>query len=534
MTLTNPQLIIDQLRRHYEGQVGQLLSSQKASLTPMLSCRLIQDSRQIQQGDVFIALSGHDMNGADFIESAISRGACAVLLDDSCVLPEKLHLPEGVLLIKVGQLRSLLPALCQHFYFSGQQPLPLIGITGTNGKTSISHLLAQICELSESTKQELTQACAVIGTMGTGHIDDLTPSDNTTPGITDVYRLFAEFSVNKSVNFAAVAMEVSSHALAQGRVSGLEFETAIFTNLTHEHLDYHGSMEQYFAEKSKLFIDAQPKQSVINVDDSYGYRLATKLDTISSEVKSRVVAYGQSEKVLAFSEYVHIKNIECHLYGLQLTLDWQIGGNKDVSELNLPLYGEFNAENIAAVFATSQLMGWSINASDFARLKPVPGRLELFTAPKHPIAIVDYAHTPDALEASLKAVKRHLSGRLLLVFGCGGDRDKTKRPLMANVAEQYADEITVTNDNPRTESQQAIVDDIMAGFSKTPKCGVEISIELDRKQAIKNAFVKAHEGDVVLIAGKGHESYQIIGKEIIDYDERAFTAGLMRLKRGDV
>ena len=525
-TLTNSNEIAQHLKAHLAalGASGDAVNNPIQSNEGVVSSRLLQDSRQIRQGDVFVALAGHDLNGADFIDAAIQNGAGAVLVDAACdYTPEPNNVNSDVLFIEVPALRNLLGSLCQSFYFSGEsnqsQPLPVIGVTGTNGKTSITHLLAQIADLSKS-NDDLSQSksCAVIGTMGTGYYQALVPSANTTPGITDVYRLMAEFRQDTRHDYMAVAMEVSSHALAQGRVAGVEFETAIFTNLSHEHLDYHGTMEQYFAEKAKLFTDFRPANSVINIDDEYGLKLTDLLP-----IEQRVIAVGETKQTLAFAEYVWIKKVECHTYGLQIELEWQIDGAKETSVLNLPLYGTFNAANIAAVFATAIVSGWSFEAQSFTELVPVPGRLELFVEDDLPIAIVDYAHTPDALEASLKAAKAHLDGNLLLVFGCGGDRDTSKRPMMAKVAEKYANSVIVTNDNPRTESQEQIVNDIIKGFD-SPDAH---HIEYDRKLAIQWALEHAQPGDAVLIAGKGHETYQIIGQQVFDYDERSYVAGLM-------
>lgn len=540
-TLTNYQDIALELQSHIlQHQLGQRNLGQHSEdqSNQALNSRILQDSRQIRRFDVFVALAGHDLNGLDYVNAAIENGASAVIIDEACfdqqeelsadqepsalekILSElKSNAPE-VLFITVPALRTGLADLCRAFYFRDGQPLPVIGITGTNGKTSISHLLAQIAELSceNSTNQQDKGSCAVIGTMGTGHYQALVPSNNTTPGITDVYRLMSEFAEDPNHQFKALAMEVSSHALAQGRVDGLNFETAVFTNLTHEHLDYHGSMDAYFNEKAKLFLAYQPQNSIINIDDDYGLKLVDLLPT-----EQRVIAVGETKQTLAFEEYVWIKQIDCHSYGLQVELDWQIGGSHETTILNLPLYGAFNAANIAAVFATAIVSGWSFDSQKFTELTPVPGRLELFVEPEMPIAIVDYAHTPDALEASLIAAKQHLSGQLILVFGCGGDRDSGKRPLMAKVAEKYANSVIVTNDNPRTESQEQIVSDIMAGFENPTRH----LVEFDRKLAIQMALQKANVGDAVLIAGKGHEAYQIIGKQKFDYDERAYVAGLL-------
>ena len=387
MKLTEPNDIIDVLHRLDNAAKDPI---NKASPESMLSRRLVQDSRQVSKGDIFVALLGHDSNGANYIDTAVQAGAAAVLVDTACQFsgPET----KNVTIIEVEQLRDKLAALCQLFYFNGEQSLPLIGITGTNGKTSVSHILAQLSDLiTQSQHADVTnqiKSCAVIGTMGTGHINALVESNNTTPGICDVYSLLAGFKHDKQHDFQAVAMEVSSHALAQGRVAGLAFETAIFTNLTHEHLDYHGTMEEYFAEKAKLFLDYPLHNAVINVDDEYGRQLANMLPE-----STRLVAYGRGIEVANYNEYVWVKTLTCHEYGLSLTVEWQLGGLKEQTELNLPLYGPFNAENIAAVFATVLLSGWSLDPQAYAKLKPVPGRLELFVEQGQPVAIVDYPQT---------------------------------------------------------------------------------------------------------------------------------------------
>lgn len=512
-TLTNCIDIVQALSAHLVS-IGYTMEPE----TP--TSRITQDSRQVRRFDVFVALKGHDLNGADYIDAAISNGAGAVLIDSACFQSQSDQIQQlesqfdSVLFITVPELRGHLADLCQQFYFAGGQPLPVIGITGTNGKTSISHLLAQVADRSVDTHGHQT-ACAVIGTMGTGHYRSLVPSANTTPGITDVYRLMAEFRQDQLHQYAGVAMEVSSHALAQGRVDGVHFDIAVFTNLSHEHLDYHGSMAAYFAEKAKLFLDYKPNNAVVNIDDEYGLKLVDLLP-----MDQRVVVVGETKQTMAFTEYVWIKHIECHSFGLQVELEWQIGGSKELTTLNLPLYGAFNAANIAAVFATATLAGWSFDRQIFSELEPVPGRLELFVAPEQPIAIVDYAHTPDALEASLLAAKAHLNGELFLIFGCGGDRDTSKRPLMAAIAEQYASKVIMTNDNPRTENEQTIIRDIRAGFTNPD----QHMIELDRKVAITYALQQAKPGDAVMVAGKGHEAYQIIGKQVFEYDERAYVA----------
>ncbi len=472
------------------------------------NAKLVQDSRKIQPGDVFVALKGYEQDGAAYVSSALGSGAAFALVSDRCDL--SLYTGESNNLLVVADLEDVLPDLAKTFYLADGAYLPNIGVTGTNGKTSITHMLAQLAALS------LQRKLAVIGTMGNGAIDDLQPSANTTPGVTDVYRLVKGFVTDKNHDFAAMAMEVSSHALEQNRVKGLSFDVAVFTNLTLDHLDYHGTMDAYFEAKAKLFLDYPVTHSVINLDDQYGQRLVQRLPEGAG-----CIVYGRSEQVKSYAQYLYIAEVECHVHGLAIKVERQIAGVKDTMDLQLPIYGEFNAYNLAAVLATATALGWSVQASDFCQIKPVPGRLELFVKPSLPVAIVDYAHTPDALEQSLMAVKAHLDGDLHLIFGCGGDRDTSKRPVMASIAEKLADQIIVTNDNPRTEPPEQIVADIQAGFEQPQQ------VILDRKKAIQWALEHATDKDAILIAGKGHETYQLIGTQTIDYDERVFTEQLV-------
>lgn len=466
------------------------------------SACLIPDSRQVAKGDIFIATKGFEQDGSVYIDSALELGAVAVLVSDACDQGSYNKLDN---VIVVADLESKLGTIAKEYYVKDQSvPMPVIGVTGTNGKTSISHLLAQLSQIA------LQQESAVIGTIGTGSINDLQPSSNTTPGVTEIYRLIKQFSAN---NYGSLTMEVSSHALDQGRIEGLDLDVAIFTNLTLDHLDYHGTMESYFTAKSKLFTEFLPKCAVINVDDPYGRRIA---DMVANQ--TRVVAFGQSDNVKAYSDYVYIRNFECHTHGLSIELEWQVIGAKEECFLQLPIYGEFNCLNLAAVFATALTLNWPIVPAHFSQLKPVPGRLELFVKPNLPVAVVDYAHTPDALEQSLLAVRKHLSGELYVIFGCGGERDISKRPIMGKLAEQLADHVIITNDNPRTEPEDKIIADIEVGMS-----GDNYQIIKSRKEAIDLALRTATASDAILIAGKGHETYQVIGKEEIDYNEREYV-----------
>ena len=475
---------------------------EQAEVSLAASARLVQDSRNIVAGDVFVALKGIEQDGAAYLAKAFQAGAVAALVSNNC---DKGLYQANEQIIVIDDLENRLAEIAKNFYLKGRTvPMPIIGVTGTNGKTSVSHLLAQLSHIC------LAQEAAVIGTMGAGSINALEATSNTTPGVTEIYRLVREFSQQ---GFGSMTMEVSSHALDQGRIKGLDIDVAIFTNLTLDHLDYHGDMENYFLAKSKLFTDYSPKCGVINLDDEYGERLAE----IVSE-NTRVIAYGQSEKVKAYSDYVFIKSFNCHSKGIILELECQVIGAKEQTQLLLPIYGEFNGANIAAVYATALALNWPIQAIQFSQLSAVPGRLEMFVEQGLPVAIVDYAHTPDALEQSLKAVRKHLTGKLSVIFGCGGDRDTSKRPIMGEIAETLADNLVITNDNPRSEEPEQIVKDIEAGLKNNNH-----QVIYDRKRAIHYALTHATADDAVLIAGKGHETYQVIGDDIINYDEREFV-----------
>lgn len=486
-------------------QVEAKLEQAEIKLAP--NARLVQDSRNIVAGDVFVALKGIEQDGAAYLAKAFQSGAIAALVSSNC--DESLYQAIEQVVV-IDDLENRLAEIAKNFYMKGRTvPMPIIGVTGTNGKTSVSHLLAQLSHIC------LKQEAAVIGTMGAGSINALEATSNTTPGVTEIYRLVKDFSER---GFGSMTMEVSSHALDQGRIKGLDIDVAIFTNLTLDHLDYHGDMENYFQAKAKLFSDYSPKCAVINLDDEYGERLAEQVSE-----NTRVIAYGQSEQVKAYSDHVFIKSFECHNKGLVLELECQVIGAKEQTQLLLPIYGEFNGSNIAAVYATALALNWPIQAIQFSQLSAVPGRLEMFVAQQQPVAIVDYAHTPDALEQSLKAVRKHLSGELHVIFGCGGDRDKSKRPVMGKIAETLADHIIITNDNPRSEEPEQIVKDIEQGIEHAA-----YQIIYDRKRAIQFALAKATAKDAILIAGKGHETYQVIGDEIINYDEREFVKNQMK------
>ena len=465
---------------------------------------LTNDTRQLKLGDVFCAVVGHIVDGRKYITSAISKGASLVLAE---CLDKNEHgnivFQQDVAVVSFYQLNKKLFTLASAYYQKPQAKMTLIGITGTNGKTSTSQLLGQILTSCQ-------KPCAVIGTNGAGMVGNLQTIENTTPSATDLVKLFTQFNEQKVTH---LAMEVSSHALEQGRVNGNAFDIAVFTNLSRDHLDYHGSMDAYAAAKRQLFIHNGKQVAVLNGDDQ---QVNTWLETWPDNQKN-LWLYGRSDTVSNSSQFVSCQNIEHHSQGVDFTLSTHLG---DI-EIHSPLLGDFNIDNLLAVIAVLLIEGLSLDniAQKITRVKAIAGRMEAFAlkgSTTAPTAVVDYAHTPDALEKALLACRQHCHGSLHVVFGCGGDRDKGKRALMAQAAEKHADYLVVTNDNPRTETPMNIIDDILAGL--TPQA--QHNVIVDRKQAVLATLRKANSGDVVLLAGKGHEDYIILGKDKIDYNER--------------
>lgn len=453
------------------------------------------NSAEVQKGDVFLALPGTKTHGNQFIEKALAAGAVVALTDTQSALNDER-------IVVVPKLVELLSALAAAFYPHEAQQL--VGITGTNGKSSTAIFVNQLAVL-------LQQQAAVIGTLGYGDYRSLTALNNTTPHLVDIHRILA---TEAAKGCALVAMEVSSHALVQQRVAGLQFEVAVFTNLTRDHLDYHGTMQAYGEAKALLFKADLAKKAVIHVSDEFGRQLA-------ADCTLPVLAYGQLKDCQGYSEYLAYDQLEITPLGYQFRLTSHLGQQ----QLQLRVLGEFNIQNVLAAFGAMLQLGHSFKALVGAaeQLCSVPGRIEQFyQAHRAVMAVVDYAHTPDALEQTLLAVRNHCQGQLWVVFGCGGDRDKGKRPLMGAIAERLADQLIITADNPRTEDVMAICLDIAAGCTQQ-----QYQLITDRKTAIRTALEQAKAGDLVLIAGKGHEDYQIIGHEVLPYDERAFVRQLV-------
>lgn len=443
------------------------------------------DSRRVQAGDIFLAMPGLTVDGRAYIEQALGAGAAKIYYEQSG--SEQFSLPEtDVPLVAVLDLQQQAGAIAAAFYDYPSQKINMIGVTGTNGKTSVTYFLAQCLEDT-----------AVLGTTGYGDIAHLHTSSFTTPMASDVQRILSELV---DQDFQTVAMEVSSHALVQHRVAAVNFDIAVFTNLSRDHLDYHPSMEDYAEAKWQLFSFPSLRYAIFNIDDAVGAQFAKR---------------SQQSSVLT---YAIEKPADICVRQLQIVAD---GYYVDVltpwgdAQMHIPLIGRFNISNCLATIAVLGVQGIPLKetAEKILALKPPPGRMQTFNKPNQPLVVVDYAHTPDALLHALQALREHCLGKLICVFGCGGDRDTGKRKLMGQVASQYGDMIIITNDNPRSEDPQQIAAMIGEGVDKP------FQVILNRHDAIKSAILQANPQDCILIAGKGHENYQIIGNQLRPFSD---------------
>jgi len=441
---------------------------------------LCADSRAVAAGDIFIAMQGHQVDGRAYIADAVRRGAAAVLAEAGAETPTV-----GKPVVQVERLDLLAGDIANIVYGRPSERMWMAGVTGTNGKTSVSQWIAQAMSLRDC-------KCAVIGTLGNGYPAHLLPSPNTTPDAISLQRLLARYADEGAT---ACTMEVSSIGLDQGRVNGVHFDVAVFTNLTRDHLEYHGSMEAYGAAKARLFEAPGLKAAVVNLDDAFGRELAQRLAG-----RVRTIGYTLEENSGA-DQVLAARKLTMASAGLAFEVDG-VG-------FAAPVVGRFNASNLLAV--TGALLAGEVKLAEIAevlpQLAPPPGRMQVLGGVRQPLVVVDYSHSPDALEKALTTLRETAKvrgGRLICVFGCGGERDAGKRPLMGKVAEQLADHVIVTSDNPRSENPQSIVDAIVAGMSASPV------IEPDRSAAIDAAVGAATVQDVILLAGKGHEPYQEI------------------------
>lgn len=449
---------------------------------------LTLDSREVKAGDLFVAIPGSCTDGRRFIDDAISRGAVAILCEDGDYPLAQLAVP----VLRAKNLRPLIGIIADRFFESPSKRLVVIGITGTNGKTTCTHLLAQALDV-------LPNRCALIGTVGSGFPAALDDAALTTPDAIAAHRLLKHFLQAGATH---VSMEVSSHALDQSRTSAVAFDIAVFTNLSHDHLDYHGDMNSYALTKTRLFEVESVKTAIVNIEDPFGRVLAARLSE-----RIETITYGLSEGD------VYARRLHTGHDGLELDIVTPQGS----TQLRCPLYGRFNASNLLAVLAVLLACGVDLESATerLSRAKAVAGRVERFGGQAGlPLVVVDYAHTPDALEKVLCALREHTYGRLYCVFGCGGERDRGKRPQMGRLAEQLADVVILTDDNPRNESGDHIIDEIAAGM-QTPARVIR-----DRATAIRVVIREAGQDDVVLIAGKGHEAYQHVGDRRVPYSDR--------------
>ncbi len=462
---------------------------------------LTSDSRKVRPGDLFIAYAGTQTDSRQYITSVIAQGAQAILYEDTPDFSFNTS-TVSIPIIPVKNLSRHLGNIASMFYEHPSNFMQMVGITGTNGKTTCTQLIAQ-------TLHSAGICCGVVGTLGYGFPPEpLTANTHTTPDPITLQHQLATLQKKTSIT----AMEVSSHALQQQRVQGIAFDIAVFTNLSRDHLDYHETMENYWTVKQRLFKDYPIKHAIINLDDPYGVKLINAIG-----YKTPIIGYtlqadrSHSENFpLIIAEHIRLspKGIQA-----KINSPWGEG------ILKSSLLGRFNLSNLLAALGAISLLNLNLTFEDLlfhlSKAKAITGRMQTLGGKKQPLIVVDYAHTPDALQESLMALREHTQGKLWCVFGCGGDRDSGKRPLMGKIAEHYSDQLIITDDNPRHENPASIVEQIISGLS----CPWAAEIEHDRKVAIAHAVDCATAGDIILIAGKGHESYQHVFDKKIAFND---------------
>jgi UDP-N-acetylmuramoyl-L-alanyl-D-glutamate--2,6-diaminopimelate ligase len=497
------------LSRLLEGvRVTKLFSAAygKTVQTQELFIRAVQyDSRNVGRGDLFVAIRGLARDGHQYVPGAIEKGAAAVVVEDDTVVPDELFLHTGVVKIVVGDSRRALAGISANYYGHPSGLLMLVGVTGTNGKTTSTYLLKSILEAAGMRVGLLGTIAYLVG-------DEVLPATHTTPESLELNALLANMVTR---GCTAAVMEVSSHSLALGRVEGLSFRAAVFTNLTQDHLDFHGSMGEYFRTKKMLFDSlTSGAVAVTNVDDPRG------ADIVRS-TQAAVVRYG-----VAGPADVSVGDVRMSISGMDLAV---IHGGASTA-MRSRLTGKFNVANILASCAAAGALGipWEAIRQGVEETASVRGRFEQVSSPKGWTSIIDYAHTPDALENCLRTVRdllpRDRPGKVITVFGCGGDRDAGKRPIMGRIASGLSDVVVVTSDNPRSEKPERIIEQILAGILP----GKDVRVEIDRRQAISGALDLAQRGDVIVIAGKGHETYQVLGDRRVHFDDREQVESYIR------
>ena len=465
---------------------------------------LVLDSRAVRPGNAFVAIAGFGAHGLGFVEQAKAAGASAILFEP----PAPAELPAPAEAIAVPGLRARMGTMADRFHGHPSQTMTMVGVTGTNGKTSTVQLLAQAWKL-------LGIESGSIGTLGVGLYGAVVPTGFTTPLVLQMHELLADL---RDQGAQAVAMEVSSHALDQGRVDAVHYDVAVFTNLTRDHLDYHGDMASYGAAKARLFSRPGLKAAVVNLDDGFGRELHAGL----GEGVARIGVSSRGQP----GARVRAEALRLDDHGI--AFDLVVGAA--ARPVRSPLLGRFNVDNLLAVAGVLHALGREPAqiADVLSRLQPIRGRMNrLGGAERLPLVVIDYAHTPDALEQALDSLRGHLHGKLFCVFGCGGERDRGKRPQMAAIAERMADVVIVTDDNPRHEDGDVIVADIMAGFERPQG----VTLQRDRAAAIAAAIGPAKPGDIVLIAGKGHEPYQEVAGVRHPFDDTEVAARVLSEQR---
>lgn len=448
----------------------------------VLAKNMEYDSRKIGQGDIFLALKGHTVDGHEFIEKAVEKGAETIF-----VSRKDISLIEGINYYYIENLNEDMGKIASNFYGYPQNNIKIIGVTGTNGKTTTTYILESL--LGEKKTARLGTVEYKIG-------DEIIPAPNTTPMALDIVKMCKK-AIDKKLEY--LVMEISSHGLELGRVNMLNLDVAIFTNLTNDHMDFHKNIENYFNAKKKIYSLLKDKRnSVINIDDEYGKKYLEYTSGISYGLNKGDIT-GKLEEISRHGQKVELKIFE----------------NK--YKINLKLLGKFNLYNLLGAIGAVKCIGMRDEEiiSKIENIHGAPGRFEPVKVEADFTVVVDYAHTPDALENILKSVDELRTGRIISVFGCGGDRDRTKRPIMGEIAERYSDLTIVTSDNPRTEDPKEIIDEIVKGLKKDNHI-----VEIDRAKAIEIAVQKAKKDDIIVIAGKGHETYQIIGREKRHFDDR--------------
>lgn len=492
---------------HYSRSLRELLrglvdESVLAQVPDQIVQGLSMDSRRQAANSAFIAVPGLKGHGLDYAAQAVSNGASVVLWE-----PQAERIPTGFSnthYVAVPQLSRMLGALADRFYAQPSAALRIAAVTGTNGKSTTAYLLAEAAEACGLT-------AGYSGTVGYGRIDALQTATHTTPDVISVHRQLAEM---RDADAQVVGMEVSSHALHQSRIDSVCVDTAVFTNLSRDHLDYHGSMLAYGEAKAALFNVPLLRHRVVNADDAFGRELLTR-----SSTAQLTTAYS-CDAAFSAPRLLQAKNVQLSDAGLQL----ELAGSFGTATLCSALLGRFNAENLLAALAV--LLGWEVPlhkaVQALAKAVAPPGRMELIAGANKRV-VVDYAHTPDALQKALQVLKAHCRGQLICVFGCGGDRDPGKRAQMGAIATQWADVVILTDDNPRSEDPQFIIDSIKSGMKNRP-----VIVQRDRAQAIEQALQAATAADIVLIAGKGHEDYQIIGADARHFSDREVARAILR------